>query len=103
MADAFDANQLRLIDAARNYAAAQASDPFAFARAMCHIRQGLCSPCEDADMLWMNGDSRKSKMTKIGPPCGAEGHYTAKRISVGKTDALGQHYIGTDYIDVKRT
>lgn len=102
MTDAVELNEARIIEAARQYAAADKSDPFAFDRAMCHIRTGLCGPCEQPDMLWCNGETRKSKMTKIGPAIGAPGHYDAKRITVGKQDALGNHYMGTDYIDVKR-
>jgi hypothetical protein len=92
-----------MVDGARLYAAADRSDPFAFARALCHIRTGLCRPCEQSDMLWRNDDKKKYKMTKIGPSEGAPGHYDARQVSVGKVDALGQHYIGIDYMDIKRT
>jgi hypothetical protein len=39
----------RMVDGAHNYAAADRSDPFALARAMAHIRSGLCG-------LKANGD-----------------------------------------------
>lgn len=80
----------RSVEAARRYAGAEKSDPFAFSRAMAHIRQGLCGPCIDSDMLWCNGNTRKSKMTKIGPSAGSDGHYDAKATPTG-------------YYDVKRT
>jgi len=97
MTDAVVLNEVRMIDAARRYAAADKSDPFAFARAMAHIRAGLCGPCEDSDMLWCNGDTRKSKMIKIGPPAGSDGHYSAKVITRNANEVTV-----IDYMDIKR-
>lgn len=34
--------QARMIEGARNYAAADKNDPFALARALTHVRLGLC-------------------------------------------------------------
>lgn len=38
------ARQARLVEGARHYAAADKNDPFALARAMTHIRVGICTP-----------------------------------------------------------
>ena len=35
-------NELRVLNGAKRYAAFDKSDPFAFARALCHINQGIC-------------------------------------------------------------
>jgi len=91
MQDAVSLSGERLYEAARRYAAADKSDPFALVRALSHIRSGLCGPCEASDMLWCNGLTRKSKMAKIGPPEGSDGHYDARRVTYH-----------TDYVDIKR-
>ena len=61
-----DAKQLsdaRILAGARAYAEFDKSDPFTLARALCHIRQGLCGAVTE------------------GPDKGGAGHYEATRIN----------------------
>jgi hypothetical protein len=57
MADVTELNDARILEAARRYAEANNSDPFAYARCICHFNQGLLGPTED----------------------GSPGHYDAER------------------------
>lgn len=63
------------IEAARRYAAADKSDPFAFNRAMTHLKNGLAS-----------FDSK-------GSPCG----YDATEINVTRVTTTGVEYSAVDY------
>jgi len=49
-------NEQRLVAAAKRYAAADKSNPFAFARALCHIRFGLCGYTEDGKEGWYDAE-----------------------------------------------
>jgi len=50
----------KLIAAAKRYARFDASDPFAFARAVCHIDNGLCSYTEDGKEGWYDAEEHPS-------------------------------------------
>lgn len=72
------ATEPQLVQALQRYAAAERSDPFAFARGMAHLRQGLCGPCEKSEMKWDGARWRgKSSWSNIGSDAGSDGHYDA--------------------------
>jgi hypothetical protein len=74
-------NDLQLLKL-RRYADAEASDPFAFARGLCHIRVGLCGPCVKSEMVWMFQDEREQwGSAVIGPDAGSDGGYDATHLS----------------------
>jgi hypothetical protein len=59
------------------------SDPWAYARGLAHIRQGLCGACEKPDLKWTWKDARgKSTGSTVGPEAGTPGSYDARRISL---------------------
>jgi hypothetical protein len=65
-----------------NYAAADASDPFTLQRCITHLRQGLCSPCEESDMHWLCRDERgKWTSGRIGAEIGTPADYNAQPVS----------------------
>ena len=53
-------NELRVLNGAKRYAAFDKSDPFALARALCHIRQGLCGYTEDGREGWYNAEEHST-------------------------------------------
>ena len=53
-------NELRVLKGAKRYAAFDKSDPFALARALCHIRQGLCGYTEDGREGWYNAEEHST-------------------------------------------
>lgn len=67
-----DNNELRVLKAAQRYAAFDKSDPFTLARALCHIRQGLCSYTEDGEA----GDYDAEEHLSIGEGGAVHVHYT---------------------------
>ena len=50
------ARQARLVEGARHYAAADKNDPFALARAMTHIRVGICTPSQAGEDASYNAE-----------------------------------------------
>ena len=66
MNDALEKHLDRIIAGAERFAAGDKSDPFTFARALAHIKQGLCGACEAPEMVWY-GD-------KVGGSQGENGH-----------------------------
>ena len=78
-----DASERLMWEGLKRYADFDRTDPFSFARGACHVRSGLCSPCESSDMQWAWKDARgKSTGTKIGAGIGHEGGYDARLISL---------------------
>ena len=72
------------IEGAKRYADFERSDPFALDRSLCHIRAGLCGPCEKSDMRWAwRTAGGKSTGCNLGPDQGSAGHYDARQIGVG--------------------
>ena len=53
-------NELRVLNGAKRYAAFDKSDSFALARALCHIRQGLCGYTEDGKEGWYDAEEHPS-------------------------------------------
>jgi hypothetical protein len=47
---------LRILRAAKRYAAWDKSDPFSLARALCHIDFGLCGYTEDGKEAWYDAE-----------------------------------------------
>lgn len=80
--DATDTRRTRLVEGARNYAMADKSDPFCFARAMTHLNQGVVG--YDAD--------------------GNEAIYTADAATEMRPSPMGDNtnYPVTVYRNVKR-
>lgn len=74
----------RLIAAAANYAKADASDPFCFARCLCHIKSGIC-------------ESRNEASKEYGLELGANAFYNAEPVPEGRTTADGREYIAIAY------
>ena len=74
----------RLIDAARLYAAADASDPFALDRALCHIKSGICRP-------------RAENSGEYGLATGQDAFYDATPMPEQRKTADGTEYVATMY------
>lgn len=53
-------NEQSVLKAAHRYAAFDKSDPFALARALCHIAQGLCGYTEDGKEGWYDATEQSS-------------------------------------------
>lgn len=53
-------NELRLVKAAKRYAAFEKSDPWALARALCHIRQGLCGYTSEGKEGWYDAEEHST-------------------------------------------
>jgi hypothetical protein len=60
-----DYNEQRVLNAAKRYAAFDKSDPFALARALCHIRQGLCNYTADGKEGWYDAEEH-SRVEGVG-------------------------------------
>lgn len=60
---------LRMIDGARNYAAAEKSDPFALDRAMTHIRTGIAGITPNGeDAFYKAEPHQEERLTPDGRP-----------------------------------
>ena len=94
MNDALEKHLDRMISGAERYAAGDKSDPFTFARALAHIKQGLCGACEAPEMVWY-GD-------KVGGSQGEDGHYDAKSAPEKCATADGSEYLATVYHNMVR-
>lgn len=68
------------IEGARNYAKADASDPFTLARCMSHLQSGIAGYC----------------------PSGQPAFYNAKPVSTIRVDPMGKEYTATAYQNVVR-
>jgi hypothetical protein len=55
-----DNNEHRVLNAAKRYAAFDKSDPFALARALCHIRQGLCKYTLEGKEGWYDAEEHST-------------------------------------------
>lgn len=69
MDQVFARHMLRKIEGAQRYAAADKSDPFAFSRAMTHIRNGICKTRPDGEAADYDAEMA-SEMRKL--PDGTE-------------------------------
>jgi len=58
----------RKVEGAKQFARAQRSDPFAFARAMAHIRIGICEPYHDNRKRKMVDCNYEAKPTTVTRP-----------------------------------
>ena len=116
----------RMIEDTRKYALADGSDPFTFGRCLAHIRQGLCGPCEQPDLLWWEGERDRKPVTvvtrdksgkitatelikptkprsvKVGPSQGSDGHYTGTPQTEMRLAEDGSAYPVTVYRNVAR-
>ena len=70
----------RMLQGAKNYAASDRSDPFAFARALAHIENGICGILQD----------------------GSDAFYSADQTSVQMATATGEEYTAIAWKNLRR-
>ena len=84
MTDAVTKHEQWQIAGAMHYAHADASDPFTLNRALCHIRQGICRPRNEAS-------------EEYGLPLGANAGYTAMPVPKQCITSNGVEYVAIVY------
>jgi hypothetical protein len=58
--------QQRMFEGARNYAAAEKSDPFALARALTHIRTGIAGITQHGEDAFYKADAFQEERPSLG-------------------------------------
>ena len=86
-----------------NYAAADASDPFALQHCLTHLREGLLKSCEPSEMQWLFRDERgKWSSALIGGAAGSDGGYNAQPTSEMRRTVANEDYFVTVYRNITR-